>query len=63
MASYSNQEFLDWGVVDAQAYMVTGYLSGGDFQRYKQVPYITVHSRRTETGFDAEYNLLNQSLL
>ena len=61
MASYSNQEFFDWGLVDAQAYMVTGYLSGGDFQRYKQVPYITVHSRRTETGFDAEYNLLNQS--
>ena len=61
MASYSNTEFLDWGLVDASAYMVTGYLSGGDFQRYKQVPYITVHSRRTETGFDTEYNLLNQS--
>jgi len=61
MASYSNTGFLDWGLVDASAYMVTGYLSGGDFQRYKQVPYITVHSRRTETGFDTEYNLLNQS--
>lgn len=61
MATYSNTDFMDWGEVDAQAYMVTGHLSGGDFQRYKQVPYITVHSRRTETGFDAEYNLLNQS--
>lgn len=61
MASYSNTSFLDWGVVDAAAYLVTGYMSGGDFQRYKQVPYITVHSRRTETGFDSDYNLLNQS--
>lgn len=61
MASYSNTSFLDWGVVDAAAYLVTGYMSGGDFQRYKQVPYITVHSRRTETGFDPDYNLLNQS--
>lgn len=61
MASYSNTSFLDWGVVDAAAYLVTGYMSGGDFQRYKQVTYITVHSRRTETGFDAEYNLLDQS--
>lgn len=61
MASYSNTSFLDWGVVDAAAYLVTGYMSGGDFQRYKQVPYITVHSRRTETGFDSDYNLVNQS--
>lgn len=61
MASYSNTSFLDWGVVDAAAYLVTGYMSGGDFQRYKQVPYITVHSRRTETGFDSNYSLLNQS--
>ena len=61
MAGYTNTSFLDWGEVDAAAYMVTGYMSGGDFQRYKQVPYLTVHSRRTETGFDTEYNLLNQS--
>lgn len=61
MASYSNTEFMDWGTEDASAYMITGYMSGGDFQRYKQVPYLTVHSKRTETGFDAEYNLLNQS--
>lgn len=61
MASYSNRDFLDWGTEDAVAYLITGYMSGGDFQRYKQVPYLTVHSRRTETGFDAEYNLLDQS--
>lgn len=61
MAGYTNTSFMDWGEVDAPAYMVTGYLSGGDFQRYKQVPYLTVHSRRTETGFDSEYNLVGQS--
>jgi len=61
MAGYTNTSFLDWGEVDAAAYMVTGYMSGGDFQRYKQVPYLTVHSRRTETGFDTEYNLVGQS--
>ncbi len=61
MAGYTNTAFLDWGEVDAAAYMVTGYMSGGDFQRYKQVPYLTVHSRRTETGFDTEYNLVGQS--
>lgn len=61
MAGYTNTSFLDWGEVDAAAYMVTGHMSGGDFQRYKQVPYLTVHSRRTETGFDTEYNLVGQS--
>lgn len=61
MAGYTNTSFMDWGVVDAAAYMVTGYMSGGDFQRYKQVPYLTVHSRRTETGFDSEYALVGQS--
>ena len=61
MAGYANTSFMDWGEVDAAAYMVTGYMSGGDFQRYKQVPYLTVHSRRTETGFDTEYNLIGQS--
>lgn len=55
-ATYRNSDFRDWfavdGVgVDAEAFTVTSYLSGTDFQRDKQVPYITVHLRRTETGF------------
>jgi len=50
-ANFTNPEFKDWGEVDAQAYMVTGYVSGGDFQRHKQVPYITFHFERTEDGF------------
>lgn len=55
-AKYSNSDFRDWYSydnvgTDAEAYMVTSYLSGTDFQRDKQIPYITVHLRRTETGF------------
>lgn len=56
-AYYNNQDYRDWfsldGVgVDAEAYVITSYISGSDFQRDKRVPYITVHSRRTETGFE-----------
>lgn len=55
--THSNLDFRDWadadGVgVDAEAILVTGYLSGGDFSRNKQVPYINFHLERTERGFD-----------
>ena len=50
-ATFNEATFKDWGEVDAPAYMVTGYVSGGDFQRQKQVPYITFHFERTEDGF------------
>ncbi len=36
-------------------------MSGTDFQRDKQLPYITVHMRRTEIGFDTDYNPIGQS--
>ncbi|UCW44458.1 hypothetical protein [Pseudomonas phage PPAT] len=58
---YTDDEFVDWksidGVgVDAPAYLLTGYLAGGDYQREKFVPYITFHFKKTEDGFveDAE---------
>lgn len=55
-AKYSNSEFRDWYSydnvgVDAEAYTVTSHLSGTEFQRDKQIPYITVHCKRTENGF------------
>lgn len=55
-ATYSNVDFIEWYSydnvgVDATAFMVTSYLSGTDFQRDKQVPYITAHFRRTENGY------------
>ena len=55
-ASYRDTSFRDWashssGGVDAAAYLLTGYLSGGDFLRNKDVPHIQFYLRRTETGF------------
>jgi hypothetical protein len=63
---YKDQSFRDWKSVDgegvdANAYIITGYLSGGDTQRAKQVPYLTVHLLQTESGFDSDFELLNQS--
>lgn len=65
-AKYRDGSFRDWlshdGVgVDADAYLITSYLSGTDFQRDKQLNYMTVHMRRTETGYDNDMNPLNPS--
>ena len=65
-AKYSDVNFREWYSedsvgVDADAYLVTSYMSGTDFQRDKQLPYITVHMRRTENGFDDAINPINQS--
>jgi len=54
---YKDSDFLDWKEydtvgVDAQAYMLTGYLTGGDSQRKKSVSYLTFHMVRTEDGFE-----------
>lgn len=55
-SSYSDRTFVDWlsqdGTgVDSPAYILTGYAGFGDYQRYKQVPYITFHFNKTEDGF------------
>lgn len=55
-SSYKNNSFKDWVSfddvgVDAKAYLLTGWMSGGDYQRYKQVPYVTFHFMKTEDGF------------
>jgi hypothetical protein len=65
-AKYSNTDFRDWYSednigVDAAAYLITNYMSGSDFQRDKQLPYITIHLRRTENGFDMDMTPINQS--
>lgn len=33
----------------------------GDFQRQKQVTYLTTYAQKTETGFDANFNPINPS--
>jgi hypothetical protein len=65
-AFYRNGDFKDWFSqddvgIDAAAFMVTGYVasppeSPGDFMRSKGVPYLFVHSRRTENGFEEDIN-------
>lgn len=59
--SYKDQYHKDWrsvnGVgVDAESYLLTGYISGGDYQRSKQVPYLTTHFAKTEDGFSVDGN-------
>lgn len=60
-ATLSDTNFQDWGSFDAPAHLITGYAPGGDFQRYKDVPYLTLHFMKTETGFDEDFNLVGQS--
>jgi hypothetical protein len=73
-AFFRNEKFRDWysiddAGVDAAAYVVTGYLAEGpggkDYARSKGVPYLFVHTRRTENGFEEDINAdlipINQS--
>ena len=53
--NYTDRDFIDWKTYDgtgrdAYAYLITTYLSGTDFQRGKQVPYVHTHMRKTETA-------------
>lgn len=59
--SYRDQFHKDWrsvnGVgVDAESFLLTGYQSAGDYQRAKQVPYLTAHFNKTEDGFSTDVN-------
>lgn len=58
-------ESTDFGGKDAKAFWIGGFISGGDYQRSKQIPYITFHLKKTETGFEADevgdYKLKNES--
>ena len=54
---YRNGDFLDWETydstgVDYSSYLLTGYEIGGDSTKWKQVPYVTFHFNRTESGFE-----------
>lgn len=68
-SKFRDPTFRDWksfnGVgYDAKAYLLTGWLSAGDFQRYKQVPYVMFHFVKTEDGFievDGDWAPTNQS--
>lgn len=54
-AEPNNTDFKDWyevdGVgVDAKAFLLTGSMTGGNSAVVKQLPYLTMHFYRTETG-------------
>lgn len=53
-------DFSDWDLIDAPAHLLTGYVTGGDTSRQKQVPSLTVHCNRTETEA-TETGVLNES--
>lgn len=53
---YKDDSFTDWKTydgtgVDAKAYLLTGEELFGDTTRSKQIVYLHVHMKRTETGF------------
>lgn len=59
LSKFSNGDFIDWltydGVgIDAASIMVTGFNGAGNFQTYKQVPYISFHFEKTEDGFTTD---------
>ena len=63
---YNNPRWLDWESVDnegadAFGYFTTGAITAGDSSAVKQVPYLTLHFRRTESGVDADLIPNNQS--
>lgn len=60
-AAYVNTSFKDWNVVDAKAYLLTGAFTVNDSAIAKQAPYITMHMRKTETGYDTDGVPLNTS--
>jgi hypothetical protein len=49
--SYSNTNFEDFGLYDAPATLLTGYLTGGTGSTDKRVVSFVAHFNRTETGF------------
>ena len=54
---YNNDRFRDWESldsigIDAKAYLTTGAITADDSSIEKQVPYLTMHFRRTERGVD-----------
>lgn len=60
---YTSTNFKDWKSsvqfaifegLDAEAFMLTGWGPGGDFQRKKQATWITFHFLKTETGFELD---------
>lgn len=68
--TYRDKDHYDWksvdGVgIDAKSFLLTGIISGQDFQRNKNLTYLTMHFTKTEDGFtvdsEGDWQLTNQS--
>lgn len=64
--SYRDLGHRDWRSVnnvgvDAPSFLLTGYQSAGDYQRKKQIVYMTAHFNKTETGFTPDFELIDSS--
>jgi hypothetical protein len=70
--TYKDLNHYDWKSIDgtgkdAKSFLLTGTISGGDFQRGKQIMSMTVHFTKTEDGFvddgtgSGDLTLRNQS--
>jgi hypothetical protein len=62
----SGNSFYDWKEVDDvgvdnKAFLLTGHTTGNDSSVAKQIPYFTLHMRRTETGVDSLGNIIRPS--
>lgn len=58
-SKFSDGAFKDWASYngsgfDAKAYLLAGWLSGGDNQRQKAVPWLTTYFHKTEDGFEVD---------
>lgn len=63
---YRDSDFIDWQSVDgvgldAKAYCLTGNQTTGDTGTDKQIPYLIMHFRRTETSLDSNFELQRKS--
>lgn len=63
-SEFNEDSFHDWKThegtgLDAEAYVVTGYETGGEAGRSKQTPVMTFLFRKTETGTDSNGDLIN----
>lgn len=58
---YRDEGFYDWTNMNYSAYLISGGLTGGEARFRKQTPYLNIFFKRTETGFDANFDPLTPS--
>lgn len=54
-------DYVDFGIAEPEAFMVTGFDSVRSPADFKQAPVVWVFSRKTETGYDESYSPIRES--